>query len=87
MYEVELKQLGIRARKIRECRGFSRSDLEKKSGVRRSQIYKIEEGKGNPTFLTLYKLALSLECDISTLVAIVPSNDRHNKIPNKNDAL
>ena len=44
----------------REEKGMSQRELSSKSGVMQAEISKIEKGKGNPTLLTLQKIAKSL---------------------------
>ena len=52
----------------REEVGMSQRDLSSKSGVMQAEISKIEQGKGNPTLITLQKLAKSLGRTIASLL-------------------
>lgn len=51
-------------KKIRGFKGMSKQDLSDKSGVNPVTIWKIENGKGNPSLNTLERLAQSLEVDV-----------------------
>lgn len=52
----------------REKKHMSQRDLAKKSGVMQAEISKIELGKGNPTLVTLQKLAKALDKSIASLL-------------------
>lgn len=52
----------------REEKGISQRELSRSSGVMQAEISKIEQGKGNPTLLTLQKLAKSLGRTIASLL-------------------
>jgi HTH-type transcriptional regulator, competence development regulator len=55
-YRAELKSLGKKVRALRKSRGakgLSQLDLEVKSGINRSDISKIENGKLNIEFYTI----------------------------------
>ena len=54
--------MGNRLREIRKAQRYSMAALEKASGVSRTSIYKIENGKTNPTTKTIEKLAKALKC-------------------------
>lgn len=60
--------LGLNVSKARMEKGISQRELSKKSGLIQSEISKIEQGKGNPTIITLQKIAKSLGKSISSLV-------------------
>ncbi len=74
MFQRELIELGLRVKEIREKRGLSVNELAKHSGIGRGQLYKLESGQANPTFTMLCRLALALQCDLATLVAVVPNS-------------
>lgn len=62
---------------IRIAKGLSQNDLVTISGVSRSLITKYESGEKNinkAAAETLYKIALSLDCDIEDLLEIESSN-------------
>lgn len=52
----------------REEKGMSQRELSSKSGVMQAEISKIEKGKGNPTLLTLQKIAKSLGRTIASFL-------------------
>ena len=65
---VENFQLGVFLKRARESQNLSTRDLEKRvresdreSAVTASQINKIENGKTNPSFQTLQKIAAALD--------------------------
>lgn len=57
--------LGQKLADFREEASLSQRDLSHLSGVIQAEISKIEQGKGNPTLLTLYKLAKALGKPVS----------------------
>ena len=59
--------LGQAILEAREEKGISQRELSKKSGVIQAEISKIEQGKSNPTVLTLQKLARSLGRTVGSL--------------------
>ncbi len=59
--------LGQSIAEAREEKGISQRELSRSSGVMQAEISKIEQGKGNPTVLTLQKLAKSLDRSIASL--------------------
>jgi transcriptional regulator with XRE-family HTH domain len=63
------ENLGQRIRRIRKMRGLSQSGLEKKSGIKREYISKLETNDlKNPTRDTLIKLAKALEITLGQLI-------------------
>lgn len=52
----------------RNEKGMSQRELASKTGVMQAEISKIEQGKGNPTLLTLQKIAKSLGRSISSFL-------------------
>lgn len=56
--------LGERIREIRKMKGLSILDLKEKTGLSKSTISDIENGKSSPTTETLQKIADALEVDI-----------------------
>lgn len=53
--------LGKRLKELREAQGFSQADLEKKTGIKREYISKLETSDlKNPTLNTMTKLAEGL---------------------------
>ena len=60
--------LGQAVAEARESASMSQRELSRRSGVMQAEISKIEQGKGNPTLLTLQKLAKSLGRTIASLL-------------------
>ena len=60
--------LGQAVAEARESMSMSQRQLSRNSGVMQAEISKIEQGKGNPTLLTLQKLAKSLGRTIASLL-------------------
>ena len=54
-------QLGLQFRDARVALGLSQRELSQRSGVRQADISRIERGAGNPTEMTLQRLANALE--------------------------
>lgn len=54
--------------KLRKAQNLTLRQLEEKSGVSKSQINDIENGKANPTIETLALLADALNVDLSELI-------------------
>lgn len=52
---------------LRIAKGYSLRELEELSGVSKTTINNIENGKANPTIDTLQLLAKALDVDISAL--------------------
>lgn len=59
-----MHSIGKQIRKRRKSLNISVNTLAKKTGLSRRFIYKIENGKGNPTIKTLEKIFEVLEVDI-----------------------
>lgn len=60
--------LGARIRIERELRGWSLTDLAKRSGVSRAMIHKVERGEASPTAMLLARLSGAFEISMSTLM-------------------
>jgi ribosome-binding protein aMBF1 (putative translation factor) len=54
-------ELGLQFRDARVALGLSQRELSQRSGVRQADISRIEHGAGNPTEITLQRLASALE--------------------------
>jgi len=54
-----LRQLGIRVREMRACRGMSRRELARLSGLSERFVAQIEVGKGNVSIVRLLRIALA----------------------------
>lgn len=59
-----LKKLGQAIKTIRKERGITRTQLANSCEMERPNINRIEDGKTNPTSLTLKKLADALEVSV-----------------------
>lgn len=53
--------LGKRVRKLREAKGLSQGDIEKRTGLLRAYISRVENGHTVPSLETLERLAAALE--------------------------
>lgn len=59
--------IGERLRQLREDRGFSQSDMEKRTGLLRAYISRVENGHTVPSLETLERLANALEVPLYQL--------------------
>ena len=57
-----------RLKKVRESKGLTKSELERRSGISKRTIENIEYGKASPTLNTVEKLSKALEVDIVDLI-------------------
>ena len=58
---LELRELAVRLRQMRERQGLSLTDLSERSGMTRAAISKLENGWNlNPTLDTLFRYAAAL---------------------------
>jgi transcriptional regulator with XRE-family HTH domain len=55
--------IGKRLRELREAKGLSQGDIEKRSGLLRSYISRVEGGYTAPSLATLEKFAKALEVE------------------------
>jgi transcriptional regulator with XRE-family HTH domain len=55
--------IGKRLRGLREAKGLSQGDIERRSGLLRSYISRVEGGYTTPSLSTLEKLAKALEVE------------------------
>lgn len=62
------RKIGQKIVELRVAKGWSQSDLAKACHKDRQGIEKLEKGKVNPTFYTLYEVAQALEVNVSELV-------------------
>ncbi|MFC2329298.1 helix-turn-helix domain-containing protein [Prevotella nigrescens] len=73
MEKLEIfKQVGRNIRQIRLSKGLSQVDLVGRieGNIDTTNISRIEQGRTNPTLLTLYRIAQALEVSLLDLVAI-----------------
>jgi DNA-binding helix-turn-helix protein len=59
---------GDNLKRIRNNRGMTQGDLEEKSGVRMTNISKMERNQTEPNLSTIYKLMDALDCDANSLL-------------------
>ena len=52
---------------VREAKGLSQYELAKRSGISRTMIHHMENGKRNPTLITSYAIASALGLEFSAL--------------------
>ena len=62
------KVIGSNVRKKRHERHWSLDELADASGVSKATLSQIESGRVNPTVATLWKIAQSLETELSLLI-------------------
>jgi transcriptional regulator with XRE-family HTH domain len=62
-----LAGLGERIRTLRQERGVSQADLEKRSGLRRSYISRVEGQQLTPSLEILNRIARALDAELSEL--------------------
>jgi transcriptional regulator with XRE-family HTH domain len=69
-----MELLGKRIRQFREYKGLSQSEIEKRTGIKREYLSKIEtDDLKNPTYFTLVKIAKGLGVSIAELLETVES--------------
>lgn len=73
MNKPDLATLGRHLQSLRQTRGISLSQLALDAGIAKSNLSRIEQGCGNPTLDTIWRLAVQLEVPFGTLVA--PMNE------------
>ena len=59
---------GDNLKRIRNNRGMTQGDLEEKSWVRMTNIYKMERNQTEPNLSTIYKLMDAIDCDANSLL-------------------
>jgi len=67
-----LIELGDQIREARKAKGLSQEQLALHAEIDRSYVGGIERGERNVSFLTLVKIAICLECDVSKFVKGIP---------------
>ena len=60
--------IGKRLRNLRETRGLSQGDIERRSGLLRSYISRVEGGYTSPSLATLEKFAVALGIELYQLL-------------------
>jgi transcriptional regulator with XRE-family HTH domain len=68
--------VGKRIRTLREAKGVSLADIEKRSGLLRSYVSRVEGGYTAPSQTTLEKLAKALEVEPRQLLSEEPKSPK-----------
>ncbi len=71
MDKPSLNTLGRHIQLLRTERGLSLSQLAADAGIAKSNLSRIEQGEGNPTLDTIWRLAMQLDVPFGNLVAPV----------------
>ena len=71
MNKPVLGSLGRNIQKFRMAKGLSLSQLALDAGLAKSNLSRIEQGEGNPTIETIWRLAVQLDVPFGDLVASV----------------
>lgn len=69
MDKLSLSTLGQHLQTLRLERGWSLSQLANEAGIAKSNLSRLEQGNGNPTLDTIWRLAVRLNVPFGTLVA------------------
>lgn len=59
------QQIGPALRALRERRGWTLAELARKASVSRSQVWRVEQGRSVPSYLTLARLAEALDVEVT----------------------
>ena len=66
MDQLSLETLGRHLQSLRVARGWSLSGLAAAAGVAKSNLSRLEQGNGNPTLDTIWRLAVQLNVPSAT---------------------
>ncbi|KPQ28881.1 MULTISPECIES: helix-turn-helix domain-containing protein [unclassified Halomonas] len=69
MDSLSLSTLGLHIQALRLERGWSLSQLANAAGIAKSNLSRLEQGNGNPTLDTIWRLAVQLNVPFGTLVS------------------
>ncbi|MBB3141930.1 helix-turn-helix domain-containing protein [Halomonas organivorans] len=69
MDRLALGTLGQHLQRLRQEKGLSLSQLAAAAGIAKSNLSRLEQGNGNPTLDTIWRLAVQLNEPFGTLVA------------------
>ncbi|MCW8886966.1 MAG: XRE family transcriptional regulator [Motiliproteus sp.] len=69
MDKISLNTLGSHIQSLRLARDLSLSQLAANAGIAKSNLSRIEQGDGNPTLDTIWRLAMQLNVPFGNLVA------------------
>lgn len=67
-HTLHAEALGRHLQHLRQLRGWSLSRLANDAGVAKSNLSRLEQGNGNPTLDTLWRLASCLDVPFGTLI-------------------
>ncbi|NLQ16211.1 helix-turn-helix domain-containing protein [Marinomonas sp. M1K-6] len=73
MNKLILNTLGRNLQNLRLAKGLSLSQLAQNAGIAKSNLSRIEQGDGNPTLETIWRLAMQLKVPFGDLVASIQS--------------
>jgi XRE family transcriptional regulator, regulator of sulfur utilization len=73
MDKPTLDTLGRHIQSLRLARGISLSQLAADAGIAKSNLSRLEQGNGNPTLDTIWRLSLQLQVPFGNLIAPVGS--------------
>lgn len=66
---MDMRQLvGRNFARLRKARGLTQEEVEARSGFSQQYLSSLEQGRRNPTVITLYELAQVLEATVADLV-------------------
>jgi transcriptional regulator with XRE-family HTH domain len=69
-YRMDMRKLvGINLRRARTARGLTQEELAEQSGFSQQYISELENGRRNPTIVSIYELAQALGVTHEQLVA------------------
>lgn len=69
MDQLSLITLGQHLQMLRLERGWSLSHMANQAGIAKSNLSRLEQGNGNPTLDTIWRLAVQLNVPFGTLIA------------------
>lgn len=69
MNPLSLVTLGRHIQNLRTARGLSLSQLAADAGIAKSNLSRLEQGNGNPTIDTIWRLAMQLDIPFGSLVS------------------
>lgn len=74
---MDMRRLvGQNARQIRLARGLTQEQLSERSGLTQQYISGLEQGRRNPTVVTLFELAQALGTTPAELITPLPGSPR-----------
>jgi len=73
--------LGARVREVRLKRGLSQQALADRVGIPQTHVSAMELGIQLPNFLTVLRLAVALECNVTELVRVFDKADLPSILP------